>query len=53
MGRSETLRSTDAAAAMTRMMAQEVPAEPVDLVDILSDGEEDAVAFTALWRTDA
>ncbi|WP_225730503.1 MULTISPECIES: hypothetical protein [unclassified Nocardia] len=49
----ETGRSELVASALDTMLNQESPAEPVELVDILSGSDEEEVAFTAAWSTSA
>ena len=41
------------AAALNTMLAQESPADAPELVDILSGHDDDDVAFSAVWLTNA
>lgn len=48
----EAERSKRVAAAKVAMLSQETPIAAVDLVDILSGSDDDAVAFTSAWETE-
>jgi hypothetical protein len=49
----EAARNERVAAAMSTMLAQESPTETVELVDILSGSDGDAVTFTSAWETES
>ena len=54
MARTGILEARDerVTAALNTMLTHESPATSVDLVDILSGSDDEAVTFTSAWETE-